>query len=208
MNEAITYTVFSGDRHLTTDSLKQMLLTTKEYIDREREAQVLIFEDQTGHQIDFDFRGTPDEVLEKLKFHPLFVPEPDKEKSRVGPGRPRLGVLCREVCLLPRHWDWLESQPGGSSAVLRRLVDAARKQIPEKDEVGASRDAAGKFMLVMAGNLPNFEEVTRALYAGKYDLTKPLMQDWPRDIRAHAERLIQRCINAEEKTSQIGRRLP
>ena len=197
MTHIATYSVFADNRHLTTAPLEAMLRDTKAYLDGPEAAPVLIFEDNTGRQIDFDFRGTLDDVLERLRFHPLFAPVPAKEKTQVGPGRPRLGVLCREVCLLPRHWDWLESQPGGSSAALRRLVEAARKQTPEKDEVGLLRDAAGKFMLVMAGNLPNFEEVTRALYAGKYDQTKSLMNVWPKDIRDHAERLMQRCINAE-----------
>ena len=199
MTQAATFTTFAGERHLITAPLEDMIRNTKNYLDSVDAVPVLIFENETGRQIDFDFRGTIDEVLAKLRVHPLFVPEPPKEKPQTGPGRPRLGVQCREVCLLPRHWDWLESQPGGSSAVLRRLVDAARKQVPEKDELGLSRDAAGKFMLVMAGNLPNFEEVTRALYAGKYDQARHLMRDWPIDIRAHAERLVQRCVTAEKQ---------
>ncbi len=200
MSEEHTYTVFAGERHLTTDTLKPMLLRTKEYLDSPDALPVLIFEDQTGRQIDFDFRGTADDVLARLDTHPLFAPTPPKEKPQAGPGRPKLGVLCREVCLLPRHWDWLESQPGGSSAALRRLVDEARKRTPETNAVGAFRDAAGKFMLVMAGNLPNFEEVTRALYAGNYDQTTPLMTDWPGDIRAHAQQLVRRCMEAEPRS--------
>ena len=202
MSEEHTYSVFVGHCRLTTDTLKGMLLQTKAYLDGGEPEPVLIFEDHTGRQIDFDFRGAPDDVLGRLAFHPLFSNTPDQEKSHSGPGRPRLGVVCREVSLLPRHWDWLERQPGGSSASLRRLVDEARKRQPEKEDVGALRDAAGRFMSVMAGNLGHFEEVSRALYAGRYGHAEPLMKDWPVDIREHAARLIARCARAESRSAE------
>jgi hypothetical protein len=173
-----------------------MLLKTKIFLDTADAAPVLIFDDLTGAQIDFDFRGTPDDVLARLSSHPLFAVAPNNGKPHAGPGRPKLGVVCREVSMLPRHWEWLEQQPGGSSAALRRLVDDARKREPEKQDIGALRDAAGRFMMVMAGNRPNFEEVTRALYAGNYERTATLMDDWPDDIRIHAQKLIARCSQA------------
>ncbi len=202
MTLELTYTAFAGDQLLVTDTLKEMLLRTKAYLDGPAALEVLIFEDQTGRQIDFDFRGTPDDVLARLGSHPLFCTVPDPSKAPSGPGRPRLGVVCREVSLLPRHWEWLEKQSGGSSAALRRLVDEARKREPEKEDVGALRDAAGKFMLALAGNLPHFEEVTRALYAGDYGQAGALTEDWPKDIAAHAVRLMARCAQAEEQSSR------
>ncbi len=204
MKEESTYSVFAGDRLLTTATLHAMLLQTKTHMDCGESDPVLIFEDHTGRQIDFDFRGSPDEVLARLATHPLFAATQGVEKPHSGPGRPKLGVVCREVSLLPRHWEWLERQSGGSSAALRRLVDEARKREPEKDDIGQLRDAAGRFMSVMAGNLRNFEEVARHLYAGRYGETKTLMSDWPKDIREHSLKLIARCIQAESPLSEFA----
>src|SRR4051812_33207367 len=118
MDSARSYTSFEGTRRIVSGDLPTMLLGTKAVLDAGTEATVLIFEDETGRQVDFDFRGTPAEVLERA----------DAGKPRPGPGRPKLGVISREVSLLPRHWDWLERQPSGISAALRRLVDEARKR--------------------------------------------------------------------------------
>src|SRR5262249_47731929 len=118
MDDERTYTSFAGDRLIASADLRTTLLRTKQHLDGDGSASVLIFEDQTGRQVNFDFRGTPQEVLERS----------DAVKTRTGPGRPRLGVVSREVSLLPRHWEWLEQQPSGISAALRRLVDEARKR--------------------------------------------------------------------------------
>jgi hypothetical protein len=156
-----------------------MLLRTKKRIDDGESEIVLIFDDSTGKQIDFDFRGTPEEVVERA------IPKP-----AAGPGRPRLGVVSREVSLLPRHWEWLEEQDNGISAALRRLVDEARKREPEQERARRARDAASRFMWSMAGNLPDFEEATRALFAGDREKLGGLIRDWPQDIREHVERLL------------------
>src|SRR5437763_16304960 len=109
MDEKRTYTSFAGTRLIVSGDLRAMLLGTKAYLDGENSDPVLIFEDQAGQQVDFDFRGTPAEVLERA----------EAVKIRTGPGRPKLGVISREVSLLPRHWDWFEQQPIGISAALR-----------------------------------------------------------------------------------------
>jgi hypothetical protein len=129
------------------------------------ETGILCFEDATGKQVDFNFR----------------------EPARVGPGRPKLGVVSREISLLPRHWDWLEAQPSGASAAIRRLVEQARHE--PVDPVRKRREATGRFLTAMAGNLPGYEEVTRALWAGYTARFSALMQDWPADVRAYAEQL-------------------
>jgi hypothetical protein len=129
------------------------------------EAGVLCFEDATGKQVDFNFR----------------------EPARVGPGRPKLGVVSREISLLPRHWEWLESQPSGASAAIRRLVDQARNGAGDADR--RRREAAGRFLTAMAGNLPGYEEATRALWAGDQARFAALMDGWPADVRAYAEQL-------------------
>jgi hypothetical protein len=150
---------------------------------------VLIFEDQTGKQVDFDFRGGGDEVLARLPSHPLFAAPQAPEKTPAGPGRPKLGVVSREVSLLPRHWEWLERRPGGVSATLRRLIEEAKKRGQGEERARMARDAAGRFMWAIAGNLPNFEEATRALFAGDRARLEELIRRWPKDIRTHLLRL-------------------
>jgi uncharacterized protein len=173
-----TYTTFSGHRQIASGGLKEMLIRTKEHLDGGG-VPVLIFEDQTGRQVDFDFRGSPEEVLARVT--------PDAR--RAGPGRPKLGVVSREVSLLPRHWEWLEQQPNGISAALRRLVDHARKCEPDEQRARLAREAASRFMWAMAGNLPHFEEATRALFARNEARLEDLVRDWPADLRAHVLRL-------------------
>ena len=185
-----TYTAFAGQRLIVSGDLETMILRTKEHLDKNPAESVLIFEDQTGKQVDFDFRGTPEDVLARLASHPLFGPAPSQAVGQRGPGRPSMGVVCREGSLLPRHWEWLGRQPGGSSAALRRLVDEARKRGGRKERARAARDAAGKFMWVMAGNLPGFEEASRALYAGDRARLDGLTRGWPPDIRDHIGRLV------------------
>ncbi len=196
MSTEKSYTAFAGVRLLFSGPLEAMLLSAKAYVDGDVGAQLLVFEDQSGKQIDFDLRGTPQEVLARLGTHPHFASAPEKSKPQQGPGRPKLGVVSREVSLLPRHWEWLERQPGGSSGALRRLVDEARKQEPQKEDIIALRDATGRFMSVMGGDLPNFEEATRALYAGNHEKVIALIQQWPVDIREHAGRLMARCARS------------
>ncbi len=180
MDDVRTYTSFAGVRQIVSADLKTMLLQTKEYLDRDEGDSVLIFEDQTGRQVDFDFRGAPQEVVDRV----------EASKARPGPGRPKLGVISREVSLLPRHWEWLEQQPQGISAALRRLVDEARKREPGKERARLAREAASRFMWAMAGNLPDFEEASRALFAQDQGRFEELIRDWPEDIRAHLVRMV------------------
>lgn len=158
---------------LTSGPAPDVALWVKAIVDSDPGATILIFEDATGRQVDFDLRGSEEEVRQRL------VPESD----RSGPGRPKLGVVAREVTLLPRHWEWLAAQPGGASVALRKLVEQARKS---EDPAKAAAEATSRFLSAIAGNLPNYEEATRALYAGDHDRFAELMGDWPHDIRTHA----------------------
>jgi hypothetical protein len=194
-----TYTAFAGDHLIVSGDLRTMILQTKERLDNGEDRPILIFEDQTGRQVDFDFRGTPDEVLARLASHPLFASGEPQTGARTGPGRPKLGVICREVSLLPRHWEWLGQQPGGASAALRRLVDERRKQGDGENSARIAREAAGKFMWAMAGNLPGFEEASRALYGGDHERLEELIRDWPQDIRKHLERLVAESVRLERE---------
>ncbi|HEY3382411.1 MAG TPA: DUF2239 family protein [Vicinamibacterales bacterium] len=192
-----TYTAFAGDTLVASADVKSMLVRTKKYLDRTGDDRILIFDDHTGAQVDFDFRGTADDVLERLSSHPLFRARERPPAERSGPGRPKLGVLSREVSLLPRHWDWLEQQPNGISAALRRLVDEARKREPASDRARGVRHAASRFMTAMAGNLAGFEEASRALFANDVGRMKALTHGWPRDVRKHLWRLVDESVRLE-----------
>lgn len=172
------FAAFVGARKIASGDLVLLLGLVKRYFDRRPDAQILIFEDATGQQVDFDFRGTVDDVIARA------APPP------AGPGRPKLGVICREISLLPRHWDWLEEQPRGASAALRSLVDEARMREPTRAQSRRRRDAAGKFMWAIAGNLPHFEEATRALFADDRERLTTLIAKWPVGIRGHIEHLL------------------
>ena len=105
------------------------------------------------------------------------------------------------MSLLPRHWEWLEEQPQGISAALRRLVDEARKRDPGKARARMARDAASKFMWAMAGNLPDFEEASRALFAGDGERLSVLVRKWPKDIRNHVLRLVEEAARFEREAA-------
>src|SRR3954468_17816734 len=162
----VRFTAFEGSRRIASGDLAQVALKTKEVIDRGEQAPVLIFDDVTSEQIEVDFRGTPEEVLKRLAGATEVTPTHPAGEARRGPGRPRLGVVAREVTLLPRHWDWLNGQPGGASVALRKLVEQARRENEGKDRARRAREATYRFMSAMAGNLPGFEEASRALFAG------------------------------------------
>jgi len=175
-----TYTAFVGTSLLASGTRDQVLTALKSRFDRDRGELILTFEDQNGRQLDFDLRGKLADVLAR------YQPVP----ARVGPGRPKLGVVAREVSLLPRHWEWLEQQPNGASAAIRRLVDEARKRNPREQQTRSAIEAAGRFLSVMAGNLPGYEEASRALYARNKQRFDELIRKWPKDIRLHAQRLV------------------
>jgi uncharacterized protein len=181
-------TAFEGTRCVASGELRQVALKAKDLVDEGE--QVLIFDDSTSEAIEVDFRGTADDVLKRLA-QTKDAPDgsmPDADMPR-GPGRPKLGVVAREVTLLPRHWEWLNAQPGGASVALRKLVDEARRTNEGPDRVRASKDAAYRFMSVMAGNRAGFEEATRALFAGRQERFNQLVESWPADIRHHAKKL-------------------
>jgi hypothetical protein len=202
-----TYTAFAGNRLIASGDLRTMVRRTKEHLDRGEADGLLIFEDQTGVQIDFDLRGTPEDALGRLSTHPRFASSEPPAVVRSGPGRPKLGVVSREISLLPRHWAWLDQQSGGISGALRRLVDEAGKHGQSKERARLAREAASKFMWVMAGNLPHFEEASRALFAKDLGRLDTLIRDWPEDIHTHVERLVEESVRLEnEAAASDGKR--
>lgn len=190
MENPRTFTAFAGHSLLRSGPVAEVVRALRDRLDRDAAATLLVFEDRTGVQVDFDLRGTGDECVARLAHHPLLAAVPAGGPRRAGPGRPRLGVVAREVTLLPRHWDWLETQPGGASAALRRLVDEARKSAPGTDAARAACEAAGRFLTAMAGNYPGYEEATRALFALDREGVSRHTADWPADVRAYLLRLL------------------
>lgn len=194
MDTAPTFTAFAGIKQIRSADQRTMLLETKAYLDRGGNDPVLIFDDQTGQQVDFDFRGTPDEVVRRA----------EGTKPQAGPGRPKLGVVSREVTLLPRHWEWLEQQPSGISAALRRLVEEATKRNPAEEQARRAREAASRFMWSMAGNFSGFEEASRALFAADRERFAALTADWATDIRDHLTRLAAPSFESGRGTAAAG----
>jgi uncharacterized protein len=188
----VQFTAFDGPRQLVSGSLAKVALTVKKWSDAGSSSAILIFDDSTGRTIDLDLRGTDREALQRLP-QPASSSDPTLPDSRPGEargrGRPKLGVVAREVTLLPRHWEWLGAQPGGASVALRKLVEQARRANGDKDRSRAARDAAYHFMSALAGNLPDFEEAARALFADDRRRFGALIAAWPADIRDHAIKL-------------------
>jgi hypothetical protein len=167
---------FEGDRLIAAGPLAQVAPAVRAVLDQRPNAAVLILSDDDSRRIEVDLRGTVDEVAARLAAVEV-----------KGPGRPKLGVVAREVTLLPRHWDWLSAQSGGASVALRRLVEAARKD--PRERARAARDSAYRFLTTLAGDAPGFEDAVRALYAGDRSGFEARSAGWPADIRAQALRL-------------------
>lgn len=181
-----THVAFAGTRQIAAGALADVLPVLKRRFDADHADAALVFEVETGRQVEFDLRGSLDEVLAR-----------SAPAAAKGPGRPRLGVISREVSLLPRHWDWLEEQPSGASAALRRLVEQALKQEPGKERGRRLRAAVSRFLTSMAGDRPNFEEACRALFAANTARFETLVEKWPKDIRDHAVRQAREADRAE-----------
>lgn len=182
-----SYTSFQGHRRLASGPLHVVALAVRLATEK-RVEPVLIFDDRTGRSIDIDTRGSDDDIFARYAVAPSpeeSAPEPAIDAPR-GRGRPKLGVVAREVTLLPRHWEWLASQPGGPSVALRKLVEEARHKYSERDRSRADQERAYHFISAMAGNMPGFEEASRALFAGDRTRFSELIEAWPLDVRRHA----------------------
>ena len=180
-------TAFDGGRCIASGELIEVIKKVKENIDTGGALSVLIFDDKSSEHIEVDFRGTMEKVLGRLA-NPSALDNRESTVQR-GPGRPKLGVIPREVTLLPRHWEWLNSQPGGASVALRKLVEEARRMNSDRDQLRTSQGGVYRFMSAMAGDLPGFEEAARALFAGKPEKFHEIVTKWPFDIRDHVRKL-------------------
>lgn len=169
------WTAFDGHKRLAGGPRQAVAQAVKRAHDSDPNRTILIFDDGTGRQIDIDLSGDEQAVLDRLGAEMAVEPR--------GRGRPKLGVVAREVTLLGRHWDWLAQQPGGASSALRKLVDAGMKS-PEARRRQAQA-VADRVMGALAGDLPHYEDASRALYAGDGVRFATLIADWPADVRDH-----------------------
>ncbi|RPJ80586.1 MAG: DUF2239 family protein, partial [Acidobacteria bacterium] len=151
---------------------------------------VLSVDIETSEQLEVDFRGSLADVFGRLPAADGQETQATSEEANPrSPGRPKLGVVAREVTLLPRHWDWLASQPGGASVTIRKLVEQARRSSGDADRVRLAREATYRFMSAMAGNEAGFEEATRALFSGNHERFEDMTRSWPLDVGEHAKQL-------------------
>lgn len=190
MPSPVSYTAFADDRRIASGTLPDVARDVRRVMDRHAEVRILIFHDADCRQVELDLRGSPDEVAARAAASAADPAAPAPAPASRRPGRPRLGVVAREVTLLPRHWEWLGRQPGGASAVLRRLVEDARRGSGGRERARQSREAVDRFMHVMAGNRPHFEEALRAFYRGEREAFHACIAGWPRDVREHLEHLV------------------
>lgn len=167
-HESGTVTAFLGNTRLSSGSREAVTRTLEDHYPGDLGA-ILVFDDATGRLADLDYWDAAQTA-----------PAPTA-------GRPRLGVKAREVTLMPRHWDWLAAQPGGASAALRRLVEAASK---DPSNARQRRDAAYNFMSHLCGDRPGYEEALRALYRDDDAAFAELTAGWPDDIRRHIGHLL------------------
>lgn len=191
-------TAFLGERVVASGGLDKVVTAVKTTIDDPQVSQVLIFDDSTSEQLEIDFRGTTDSVLNRLAKPEASLQTLAGVLSPRPVGRPKLGVVAGEVTLLPRHWEWLKSQPGGASVTLRKLVDEARRVREKQYGIRAAQEATYRFMAAMAGNYAHYEEALRALYARDGSCFEELIQSWAPDVRDHIRRLAAKAFFTEE----------
>ncbi|PWE15537.1 DUF2239 family protein [Alcaligenes faecalis] len=188
-----TYTSFMGHRRIASGPMLVNVLAVKKVLESRVNDPVLIFDDVTGRFVDVNTQGTDEELAQR--YAPVDVSEAEveqiEEEAPRGRGRPKLGVVPREVTLLPRHWDWLATQPGGASVALRKLVEEARRASAAKDQRRQAQERTYNFMTAIGGDLPGFEEAMRALFADELERFKSLLAAWPDDVREYAIKLAQ-----------------
>lgn len=181
-----SHLLFRGERRMAAGSLAALAQTLHGWSAAEREG-ALVFETATGRELDLDLRGSAAELARR--YPPESGPggvatgghisEPAPRKR----GRPKLGVVGREVTLLPQHWAWLDTQRGGASASLRRLIDQARREFAGEDAARAAQDRTNRLLTTLAGNLTGFEDAIRALYARDRPGFEHQVSGWPPDLR-------------------------
>ena len=189
---------FEGHRCVAKGEIRHVAEEVKKLLDTLPESIVTVFDTVSSRIVELDLRGSVEDLRQRLaaQEEEQIQAAAQAEKEHRGPGRPKLGVVSREVGLLPRHWEWLRVQPGGASAALRRLIEEARKNSRGKDAVRAAQESAYRFMSTMAGDLPGYEEALRALYAKDSARFEQCIAGWPEDVRRHSTELAAAALSA------------
>jgi hypothetical protein len=195
--EGKLYVAFQGNHRLGLGTLGEVATLCFESKWEDQRSRISVFEDESGRVVDVDLSGTEAEVQARIAGPKTGETPPNRPVQRK-PGRPKLGVVSREVSLLPRHWAWLSEQRGGASATLRRLVELAKKNESPESIQRRVVDSAHRFLWDIAGDQPHFEEVSRALYAAKLDEVTALSAGWPEGIRHQLARYLARHRAAAE----------
>lgn len=192
-----TWIAFADHKRIALGEPKDVATRVRAFVDSQPEVPVLILDASSSEPVEVDLRGSLATMLKRLpRVQDPALDTAAAEVAPRGPGRPRLGVVAREVTLLPRHWDWLGTQPGGASVALRKLVEKAQRASAESDRRRVATESAYRFMHALAGNERGFEEASRALFAGELHRLKHEVASWPRDVRTHLLELAGRAIVA------------
>lgn len=183
---------FEGDKRIALGALADVAAIVRKRAGKNTHENIQVFDYVTGKLLSLDITGAEKDIRARYAAaatSTVAAPEDAAPDAPRGPGRPRLGVVAREVTLLPRHWDWLNAQPGGASVALRKLVEEARKTRGSTDTLRSRQEAAYRFISAIAGDWRNYEETTRALFAGDAVRFRDLTDAWPADVRDHARHL-------------------
>jgi hypothetical protein len=203
MDDSPTFTAFAVSRRIDSGELAPVAASVRREIEGGETGEILIFEDSNARTIEVDLRGGPEDV-QVSAVRALIArrgpAEPAAGEPRRGPGRPRLGVVAREVTLLPRHWLWLAGQPGGASVALRRLVEEAAKDRSGREKRRLAQEAAYRFMSSLAGDRAYYEDAVRALFAGNSVKFGKFIASWPSDVRDYAQQLAAPAFDQSPKS--------
>lgn len=191
IDASTAWIAFAKAKRIAIGTPHEVASRVKTFVESNADAQVLVFDAVTSQLVELDLRGPLAAVLRRLpvprsSLAPVGVPELPAPRQ---PGRPKLGVVAREITLLPRHWEWLSNQPGGASVALRKLVEQGLRSSKDVDRIRQAREAAFRFMTAAAGNEPGFEEAARALFADQLERLHEVIARWPRDLRDHVQAL-------------------
>lgn len=183
---SVVWIAFVAAQKIAIGSPHSVAGRVKDWVEATPNSMPMVFDANTSQPVEIDLRGSLADVLARLPAPT--VSEPAEPTPRL-PGRPKLGVVAREVTLLPRHWAWLAAQTGGASVALRKLVEQASRASETVDRQRQAQESAYRFMNAIAGNLSAFEEACRALFAGNLPRLEEITLGWPADIRRHTLQL-------------------
>ncbi|MEZ4820468.1 MAG: DUF2239 family protein [Bdellovibrionota bacterium] len=182
-----SYTIFDQNQIIAQGTLPEVIWSAREKLNQKKASSILIFCDQTGNTMNFTLDASKDAIEKQLVPYTKIIESNVQDTKSVG--RPKLGVVSREVSLLPRHWEYLASQSGGASASIRRLVEQSQKNQAQSLDIKQQQERCYRVMTTIAGNLDGYEEALRALYKQQKDLFAKHTRSWPKDVKKYLKTL-------------------